>query len=149
MSNDCKCDERAIWLDAIGYAGGTILAIAPWQQLWKTVRRGSAQDISLKAFALITVGLSMSIFFTAYTLILPILIPEIIEMTGWLILIILKICWFRDKKKNNDNSPSEVDIESLGMETRTNLGEENSETTIDDFITQSFAFTDLELETKL
>jgi len=98
--SECECENDKIWLEALGYVGGSILAIAPWQQLYKTVKRRSARDISLKSYYLLVIGLSLSIFFTAYKRILPILIPESIEMLGWLLLISCKKIWFKDQNKN-------------------------------------------------
>jgi uncharacterized protein with PQ loop repeat len=110
-SSNCECkDENPLWVDIIAYIGGAILGFAPWQQLWKAIKTKKTRDVSLKACLCIVLGLSMSITFTSYNKILPILIPTTIEMLAWVMLVLFKICWSSNTNTNTTPEFTEIHL---------------------------------------
>uniref|UniRef100_A0A6C0EAH2 PQ-loop repeat-containing protein n=1 Tax=viral metagenome TaxID=1070528 RepID=A0A6C0EAH2_9ZZZZ len=106
-TSTCECkDDTPLWTNIIAYIGGAILGFAPWQQLWKAFKTKKTKDISLKACLYIIIGLCMSITFTSYNKIFPILIPTSIELLAWVMLLIFKICF------SNDNIDTVKDLEN-------------------------------------
>jgi uncharacterized protein with PQ loop repeat len=141
--------------------GGALLGFAPWQQLWKAFRTKKTKDISLKACLCVVVGLSLSITYTAYNKILPILIPTSVEMLAWVILIIFKMFCLKynmdDTQKDTErddeicNTVSSINLEHslIGLTGSIRI---SSSPETDDMISEIehiFRFADEEFQTEI
>jgi hypothetical protein len=129
--------------------------------LWKAFRTKKTKDISLKACLCVVVGLSLSITYTAYNKILPILIPTSVEMLAWVILIIFKMFCLKynmdDTQKDTErddeicNTVSSINLEHslIGLTGSIRI---SSSPETDDMISEIehiFRFADEEFQTEI
>ena len=77
--------------DYIGYSGGFILSICLIPQIVKVIKTNSADDISYCWQFLYIIGLLLHIAYAYFEKILPILIPNTLELCLCILLTIYKI----------------------------------------------------------
>ncbi|KAF8061081.1 hypothetical protein HT031_004541 [Scenedesmus sp. PABB004] len=78
-------------LDAIGFAGGGVLAVCLVPQIGKIILSRSARDISITWSLLYIVGLTLSLVYLILKNALAAWIPLVIEILGCLVIIALKL----------------------------------------------------------
>ena len=78
-------------VDIIGFLGGILISIGPMAQLYKVIRSGQTDDISLKWMTLYLIGMAGSLTYSVHYKNYPILIPAVVETIIILIIFIIKV----------------------------------------------------------
>ena len=75
----------------VGVAGGLLVSVSLFPQIWKTYQTRNTKDISFKYQLIYAIGLGGIILYGLYFKLWPIYIPTIVELVSLLILTFLKL----------------------------------------------------------
>ena len=100
------CDTNNQFINGLGFSGGIILSVCLLPQIIKVFQTKQVDNISYLWQFLYILGLSLNFIYSFYYQLLPIYIPNVIELLFIIFMTFLKILFTYQKK--NKKSTTEV-----------------------------------------